>query len=271
MEIGFMEEEKGEVIMDWGSDGEEGSADLGNEGAEFWQEQHRLLEEVMSRGSSFEGRVRKEASEAVKKARERVICICSKVRDENGCRSCIRRDVVCYLQKAAYDSALCKSKWRSSPSTPPGEHEYIDVVQASTQERRAARVVIELDFRAEFEMARGNNEYNRLVARLPELYVGKPERLRTIVKAVCSAAKQCMKENKMHIAPWRRHKYMHNKWLGPYKRTNPSPFSPSSTIDTTTYSPTSRDGDGSPLRKMRASMLTFDLLHSPTSRAVAVV
>ena len=75
-------------------------------------------------------------------------------------------------------------------------------------------MIIELNFRAEFEMARASEEYNGLVSKLPEVYVGKIERLSNIIKVLCMGAKKCMKENKMHMGPWRKHKYMQAKWLG---------------------------------------------------------
>lgn len=114
--------------------------------------------------------------------------------------------------------------------------------------KKEARVVIELNFRAEFEMARASDEYNRLISRLPEVFVGKAERLRTLIKILCSAAKTCMKEKKMHLGPWRRHKYMQAKWLGSCERSAPAPPLPvRDTVRTI---------------KPRASMLTFDLLET---------
>lgn len=128
-----------------------------------------------------------------------------------------------------------------------GEHTYLDVVEKSSSKKGEVRVVIELNFRAEFEMARASEEYNLLINRLPEVFVGKAERLRTLIKILCSAAKKCMRDNKMHMGPWRKHKYMQAKWFGTCERTtmSDSPFP-------AVFS------DRPP--KPRASMLTFDLL-----------
>lgn len=81
-------------------------------------------------------------------------------------------------------------------------------------------MVIELSFRAEFEIAKGSEEYKRLIGRLPEVYVGKTERLRSLIKILCIAAKKCLRDKKMHMAPWRKHKYMQAKWLGTCDRSN---------------------------------------------------
>lgn len=97
----------------------------------------------------------------------------------------------------------------------------MEVVDRSSAKKGDVRVVIELNFRAEFEMARANTEYNRLVSRLPEVFVGKPERLKALIKILCQAAKKCMKEKKMHMGPWRKQKYMQAKWFGTCERTAP--------------------------------------------------
>lgn len=135
-----------------------------------------------------------------------------------------------------------------SPDPLAGEHRYVDVV-VQTRSGKAVRVVVELSFRAEFEVARAGAEYRALVAALPEVFVGRADRLRAVVKAMCAAAKQCMKENNMHMGPWRKHKYMQAKWLGTPERTAaaPPPVVPPVTV-------------GSPEKptKFRASMLTFD-------------
>lgn len=119
------------------------------------------------------------------------------------------------------------------------------------------RVVIELNFRAEFEMARANEEYNRLVNRLPEVFVGKTERLKAVIKIMCAAAKKCMKEKKMHIAPWRKHKYMQAKWLGGYQRPT-AETTPLIMMPVVSYA----YADRQPKPKAAASMLTFDLMEN---------
>lgn len=109
-------------------------------------------------------------------------------------------------------------------------------------------MVIELNFRAEFEMARASEEYNKLIRRLPEVFVGKSERLWSLIKILCSAAKRCTKEKKMHLAPWRKQKYMQSKWLGRRERAamGAAPPLPVNFSDRPA--------------KSKASMLTFDLL-----------
>lgn len=130
-----------------------------------------------------------------------------------------------------------------------GEHTFLDVVDNSSSKRGEMRVVIELNFRAEFEMARACEEYNRLLRRLPEVFVGKVERLQGVIKVICSAAKRCRKEKGMHMGPWRKHRYMQAKWLGSFQRTVTNPAC--LPIELTW-----------PSRRPRVSMLTMDLLEN---------
>ncbi|KAF9610606.1 hypothetical protein IFM89_023494 [Coptis chinensis] len=222
----------------------------------FWEAQQEVLHETLSRTSSLESRIRKATKETLKTTQSAgTICICQRPMAQ-GCRKCLMSDISDGLCKAGYNSAICKSKWKSSPDIPSGEHTYIDVVDKNTK-KREMRLVIELNFRAEFEMARASVEYNQLVNNLPEVFVGKAERLRTLIKIMCSAAKTCMREKKMHMGPWRKQKYMQAKWFGTCKRTMP----------TTTFS----EGLTSRLQRPKASLLTFDLLEKlPSLHCTAV-
>lgn len=95
---------------------------------------------------------------------------------------------------------------------------------SADSKKGASKVIIELNLRAEFEMARSSQEYQKLVAKLPEIFVGKVERLRNLVKILCDASKKCMNERKMYMAPWRKHRYMQAKWQGKRLLPAPPPF-----------------------------------------------
>lgn len=112
-------------------------------------------------------------------------------------------------------------------------------------------MIIELNFRAEFEMARANEEYNMLIKRLPEMFVGKIERLLGLVKILCAAAKKCMKEKKMHMGPWRKHCYMQAKWLR--------------TCERTAFSPPLSSGFSGHLAPPAISTLTADMMNNFTN------
>ncbi|CAK9181816.1 unnamed protein product [Ilex paraguariensis] len=216
----------------------------------FWETQHQLLQGTLCRTSSLESRIRNITKQAIKEL-ELVenVCACRRPPVAHGCRHCLMREVCSSLQNAGLNSAICKSKWRSSPKTPSGEHTFLDVVDNSISKKGEIKVIIELNFRAEFEMARGNEEYNRLISRLPEIFVGKVERLVSLIKILCSSAKKCLKENKMHMAPWRKQRYMEAKWLRTCERT------------TSTLALSATGYSSRPVRP-RASMLTVDLLEN---------
>ncbi|XP_042445501.1 uncharacterized protein LOC122030355 [Zingiber officinale] len=186
----------------------------------FWESQQQLLYEALSQISSAEVKLLQRTKDAVGKMQENgIVCSCSRTRMVKECRNCALAYIAKELHEIGYDSAVCKSKWKRSPDIPPGEHTYIDAkMETRSGKKGPVRLVIELNFRAEFEMARSSQEYSRLVMCLPEIFVGKAEKLRSVVKIVYAAAKKCMKDNKMHMAPWRKHKYMQSKWLGTSER-----------------------------------------------------
>ncbi|GAV67662.1 DUF506 domain-containing protein [Cephalotus follicularis] len=218
------------IIEEEDEEKEESNHDIGSveESNNFWENQHQLLQATLSRSSSFESRIRKATKELLKKKQlQGDLCGCGRgpVTVSSGCKNCLMREVSCHLRNEGYNSAICKSKWKSSSYIPSGEHTFLDAVDKSSSKRAGeVRVIIELNFRAEFQMARASEEYNRLVDRLPELFVGKVERLDNVIKILCSAAKKCMKEKKMHMGPWRKHRYMKAKWLGTCERTTSTPL-----------------------------------------------
>ncbi|KAH9606543.1 hypothetical protein KSS87_000530 [Heliosperma pusillum] len=180
----------------------------------FWETQHDQLKATLCRTTSIETGIRNVTREAVKELKTQGnYCNCNKTTSEKSCRNCLMREVSCRLNNAGYNTAICRTKWRSSPDIPSGEHTFLDVIDNSTPAKGKIRVVIELNFRAEFEMARASDEYNQLVNRLPEVFVAKIERLKVLIKILCKAAKKCMEGKKMHIGPWRKQKYMQAKWL----------------------------------------------------------
>ncbi|KAL6616058.1 hypothetical protein ACP70R_038328 [Stipagrostis hirtigluma subsp. patula] len=262
MVLGFFEEAE---LERWpendGGDDDEGSC--GGDTAEskaFWETQHSQLHEALAKTSPSESRIRADTAEAIKDMRTAAgaACSCTGRPAAGECRRCMLRHVAERLRDAGYNSALCKSKWTRSPDIPSGEHSYVDVV-VQTRSGKAARVVVELSFRAEFEVARASAGYRALVAALPEVFVGRADRLRAVVKVMCAAAKQCMKENNMHMGPWRKHKYMQSKWLGTTERAVVD-ATPAAAAIAPAAPPAAVVTVGSPEKqtKFRASMLSFD-------------
>ncbi|KAH0449476.1 hypothetical protein IEQ34_020168 [Dendrobium chrysotoxum] len=271
MILGFFEEEwaAGSSGSDdgWISAGEGDGAESGGGAAEaraFWESQDQLLQEALMRTGSAETRIRGNVEEAVRKLMAEGATLCdfsgggfaaaasAGGGGSEGSRGYVLRGIAERLREKGYDSAVCRSKWQRSPDIPSGEHSYVDVLIGSRSGLKdPTRIVIEPNFKAEFEMARASPEYNSLVARLPEIFVGKTEKLKSVVKIMCRAAKRCLKENKMHMAPWRKQEYMLSKWFHTCERLSPP----------TPAAAAARDAIGGAPRqpRPRASLLTFDL------------
>lgn len=95
-----------------------------------------------------------------------------------------------------------------------GEHEYIDAVVGKEE----VRLIVEVDFRSQFELARSTKAYRAALQALPPLFVGAPDRLGQIVAVVAEAARQSLKKKGLHFPPWRKPEYMRAKWLSPHVR-----------------------------------------------------
>lgn len=127
----------------------------------------------------------------------------------------IRKMVVDGLLAMEYNASICESRWEKTPSTPAGAYEYIDVVT------EGERLIIDIDFRSEFEIARSTRSYKCLLQVLPNIFVGKADRLQKIVHLLTEAAKLSLKKKGMPCPPWRRAEYVKAKWLSTYIRMTP--------------------------------------------------
>ncbi|XP_074565807.1 uncharacterized protein LOC141822267 [Curcuma longa] len=134
-----------------------------------------------------------------------------KARNSNSKADC-RAALAAGLRSLGYDAATCKSRWDKNPSFPAGEHEYVDVVIIRD------RLLVDADFRSEFEVARPSKTYRAVLQHLPRVFVGRPDRLQQIVAIASEAVRQSMKKKGLHVSPWRRHEYMRTKWFSAYQR-----------------------------------------------------
>lgn len=80
------------------------------------------------------------------------------------------------------------------------------------------RIIVDIDFRSEFEIARSTGSYKAMLQSLPYIYVGKCGRLDQIVRIMSEAVRQSLKKKGMPIPPWRKAEYMRAKWLSECKR-----------------------------------------------------
>ncbi|CAA0828288.1 Protein of unknown function (DUF506 [Striga hermonthica] len=118
-------------------------------------------------------------------------------------RSCkrkheLRKIITGGLIALGYDASVCKSKWKKSSSIPAGEYEYTEVMVEDE------RLIMDVDFRSEFEIARSTKAYQAVLQCLPYIFVGKADRLAQIVTIASEAARSSLKKKGMHVAPWRK-------------------------------------------------------------------
>ncbi|CAO2167876.1 unnamed protein product [Urochloa humidicola] len=131
--------------------------------------------------------------------------------------TCIRHLLVKLLRYSGYDAAVCTSKWQGFDKIPGGDHEYIDVI-IHGDTTGPERLIVDIDFRSHFEIARAVDSYGTLLNSLPVVYVGTLPRLKQFLHVMVDAAKWSLKQNSMPLPPWRSLPYLQAKWQSKYER-----------------------------------------------------
>ncbi|KAI5582705.1 hypothetical protein POPTR_007G109700v4 [Populus trichocarpa] len=116
------------------------------------------------------------------------------------------------LKMDGFNASLCQTSWVTSLGCPAGDYEYIDIT-LEDENGGTMRLIVDLDFRSQFELARPTPFYKELTDTLPLFFVGSEDKLHKIISLLCSAAKQSLKERGLHLPPWRTSTYMQSKWL----------------------------------------------------------
>lgn len=98
-----------------------------------------------------------------------------------------------------------------------GDHEYIDVIFSGNTDA-VDRMIIDIDFRSHFEIARAVESYDALLNSLPVVYVGTLPRLKQFLQIMVDAAKYSLKLNSMPLPPWRSLAYLQAKWFSKHVR-----------------------------------------------------
>ncbi|KAM0005960.1 hypothetical protein Hdeb2414_s0191g00828491 [Helianthus debilis subsp. tardiflorus] len=127
----------------------------------------------------------------------------------------LNRNVMLFLQKNGYNAAICKTKWQSCGGLTSGNYEFIDVVSSNSGDR----YFIDVNFAGEFDIARATTNFRRILNLLPAVFVGKSEDLKQIVKLLSDATRLSLRSRGLLLPPWRKNRFMQNKWFGPYRRT----------------------------------------------------
>ncbi|GJR22854.1 DNA-directed RNA polymerase subunit beta-beta protein [Tanacetum coccineum] len=128
--------------------------------------------------------------------------------------------IIMRLKMDNFEASLCETSWISTLGQTTGVYEYIDVITTG----EVKRLIVDMDFKSQFVLARQTQVYSELINALPCIFVGTEEKLNSIVCLICKAASQCLKEKGLHIPPWRKARYMQSKWLS--QNCKKVPFSP---------------------------------------------
>ncbi|KAL5053283.1 hypothetical protein RYX36_033965 [Vicia faba] len=136
----------------------------------------------------------------------------------------LSRWIVKRMRKDCFNASLYQTSWSTSLGCPAGEYEYIEVMieDENNIDGDPMRLIIDIDFRSQFELARPTEYYRELTDSLPIIYVGTQNKLCKIISLLCSAAKQSLRDKGLHIPPWRTTTYMQSKWLSECRK-EPNP------------------------------------------------
>ncbi|XP_042512902.1 uncharacterized protein LOC122087731 isoform X2 [Macadamia integrifolia] len=124
----------------------------------------------------------------------------------------LKKWLVMRLRIDGYDASLCRTSWVTTFNCPGGDYEYIDIMMQDDN-GGVGRLIVDIDFKSQFELARPTSSYAQLTDTLPSIFVGCETKLNKIISILCTAAKQSLKERGLHVPPWRRTSYMQSKWL----------------------------------------------------------
>ncbi|CAI9108990.1 OLC1v1008713C3 [Oldenlandia corymbosa var. corymbosa] len=144
-----------------------------------------------------------------------------KAADKNS--TSLKKWLVMRLRKNGFHGAsLCRTSWLTISGCPGGTYEYIEVViqSSSSSSSPSIRLILDIDFKSQFELARPTPTYKELCDKLPSIFIGDAQKLSKIISILCSEAKQSLKERGLHIPPWRTVAYMQSKWLANPQRVS---------------------------------------------------
>eukprot|EP00271_Cylindrocystis_brebissonii_P017067 TRINITY_DN4284_c0_g1_i1.p1 TRINITY_DN4284_c0_g1~~TRINITY_DN4284_c0_g1_i1.p1 ORF type:complete len:541 (+),score=50.84 TRINITY_DN4284_c0_g1_i1:339-1961(+) len=178
----------------------------------------KILQALTKCASSSERRLLAEVTAIVQAVREDDDgeSLCSPAREDCS-GSCLRRLVMSRLRENGYNAAICKARWDHSRGFPGGDYEYIDVISDLPYGRD--RLLIDLDLRGQFQIARPTAQFSACLKVVPTVFVGRSDRLQQLVDLMTDATKRSLKRRSMPLPPWRKVEYMRAKWIAPYRRT----------------------------------------------------
>ncbi|KAJ7559338.1 hypothetical protein O6H91_04G080300 [Diphasiastrum complanatum] len=134
-------------------------------------------------------------------------------------KGCLKGALVTKLREGGYNAAICKSKFdHQIKGFSGGGYHYIHVVLEDSRGIEQC-LIVDTEFRCQFEIARPTQQYTSILQELPPIFVGKPERLQQMLDLMSVAVKASLRKRRMPLPPWRKAEYMRAKWFSPNKTT----------------------------------------------------
>ncbi|KAK5839195.1 hypothetical protein PVK06_007965 [Gossypium arboreum] len=113
--------------------------------------------------------------------------------------SCTRYSLAKLLRLFGYDVVVCVSRWQSSGKVPGGDHQYIDVLNYSNG--NSEHMIIDINFRSHFEIAKAVDSYDRILNSLPVVYVCSLTRFKQFLQLMVEAVRSSLEQNLMLFPP----------------------------------------------------------------------
>lgn len=169
--------------------------------------QYLTLQEILGSGTQAEAEVLESLSRHM-----------GSQKDAEKKTTSMKKWLVMRLKMDGCEASLCQTSWVTSLGCPAGDYEYIDI-KMKAENGDSRRLIVDMDFKSQFELARPTQTYKELTDALPYIFIGTEEKLNKIISLLCSAAKQSLRERGLHIPPWRTTTYMQSKWLSDHHKT----------------------------------------------------
>ncbi|KAF3775733.1 hypothetical protein EJ110_NYTH45469 [Nymphaea thermarum] len=109
-----------------------------------------------------------------------------------------KKGLVLRIRMEGYDVSLCRSSWVCSTGCPGGDTLWVN------ESQHPERLMVDIDFRSQLEIARPTTAYTQLYNNLPSVFVGTEQKLNKVISLACFAAKKSLTESGLHIPPWRK-------------------------------------------------------------------
>ncbi|KAL2521358.1 hypothetical protein Fot_25281 [Forsythia ovata] len=124
----------------------------------------------------------------------------------------LKKWLVKKLKSDGHNATLCHTTWPTTLNCPGGDYEYIAIV-SEDKNGCALRVIVDTDFKSQFELARPTSTYKELTNMVPSIFVGTERKLKKIITILCEEARNSFLERDLHVPPWRTSTYMQSKWF----------------------------------------------------------